>query len=119
MALQTWTVRAALQGALDRLAPLQSDPRLANAEQALVGELSVADTAALNALRVDDTIAPGQRGARAQQIEDKVFALNTVESAHEAELGVDAFYTALDMSADAAGAIRLGLGTYVSDYTSR
>lgn len=115
MALRAWTVREALQGALDRLGPLQTDVRLDAAAQALVGELSQADTLALNALRPDNTIAGGQRNARATQIEDKVFALDTVEAAHGQEIGVDAFYNALDLSQDAAGAIRLGSPTFVSD----
>lgn len=117
--LEPWAVRTALQEAITRLTALQVHPLLSSSEQALCGELRQADTLALNALRADGTIVPGQRGARAQQIEDKVFALDTVEAAHEDVIGIDAFYNALDMSADAAGAIRLGLATYVSDYASR
>ena len=115
MALQTFTVREALEGANARLVPLQTDGRLDAAEQALVGELLQANTLALNALRPDNTIAQGQRTARAQQIEDKVFALNTVEGAHGQAIGIDAFYNSMDLSTDAAGAIRLGLPTFVSD----
>lgn len=112
--LQTWSVRDALQGAIQRLALLQGDPRLGGAEQALVGELSQVDTLALNALRADGTISPGQRTARAQAIEDKVFALDAVEYAH-ATLPVDSLYNAKDLSQDAARAIRLGLPTFTSD----
>lgn len=115
MAAQTFTVREAVEGALARLAPLQSDVRLDSAEQALVGELHQADTLALNALRADNTVPLGQRNARATQIEDKVFALDTVETAHEAAIGIDAFYNALDLSMDAASAIRFGRPTFVSD----
>lgn len=115
MALRPWGVREALTGANARLVPLQTDIRLDAAEQALVGELIQANTLALNALRTDDTIPAGQRNARAQQIEDKVRALNTVEAAHEAEISVDAFYNALDLSVDAASAIRTGSPTFMSN----
>lgn len=115
VALRTWAVREALEGALARLTPLQTDVRLDAASQALVGELSQADTLALNALRPDDTIAGGQRNARATQIEDKVRANNTVEAAHKDTIPIDAYYNAMDLSMDAAGAIRLGSPTFVSD----
>lgn len=115
MALRVWTVREALQGALSRLGPLQTDVRLDAAAHALVGELSQADTLALNALRADNTLAAGQRTARAQQIEDKVRANNTVEAAHEDTIPIDAYYNAMDLSMDAAGAIRIGSPTFVSD----
>lgn len=115
MALETFTVRDALTGALARLSLLQTDVRLDAAERALVGEIVQADTLALNALRADDTIAGGQRNARAQQIEDKVRALGTVETSHQAEISIDAFYNALDLSTDAAGAIREGRSSFVSD----
>lgn len=118
MALLTWTVRDALTQALARLSPLQVDIRLDAAAHALVGELSQADTLALNALRADNTIVAGQRNARAQQIEDKVRALGVVENAHGQEIGIDAFYNALDLSMDAAGAIRLGLPTFRSDIST-
>lgn len=115
MALRTWTVREALEGALARLAPLQVDVRLSAAEQALVGELAQADTLALGVLRTNNTITGGQRNARATAIEDKVRANNTVEAAHGAQVGVDAYYNALDLSMDAADAIRRGSPTLVSD----
>lgn len=115
MALRTWTVREALEGALARLAPLQTDVRLDAAARALVGELNQADTLALNVLRADNTISPGQRTARAQQIDDKQRALGVVEQAHGTVIGIDAFYNALDLSTDAAQAIRLGLPTFISD----
>jgi hypothetical protein len=118
MALEIFTVRVALEGALVRLALLETDLRLDAAERALVSELIQADTLALNALRADDMIVPGQRTARAQQIEDKVFALDTVETAHDAEIGIDAFYNALDLSQDAARAIRDGLPTFLSDIST-
>lgn len=118
MALLRWTVRDALTLALARLSPLQGEARLDAAARALVGELSQADTLALNALRADHTIVPGQRNARAQQIEDKVRALGTVEAAHGEEIGIDAFYNALDLSMDAAGAIRLGLPSFLSDIST-
>lgn len=115
MALRSWGVREALNGAIVRLTPLQADVRLDGAERALVGELIQADTLALNALRADDTISPGQRTARAQQIDDKVFANQTVEQAHDDVIGVDAYYNALDLSQDAAAAIRIGSPTFLSD----
>lgn len=118
MALLTWTVRDALTQALARLSPLQVDVRLDAAAHALAGELSQADTLALNALRADNTIVSGQRNARAQQIEDKVRALGVVEGAHGQEIGIDAFYNALDLSMDAAGAIRLGVPTFRSDIST-
>ena len=89
-----------------RPTPLQTDARLDSAEQAL------------SVLRADNTIQAGQRNARAQNIEDKVRALNTVEAAHEAQVGIDAFYNALDLSLDAAGAIRLGLPTIQTDIST-
>lgn len=113
-----WGVREALTEANTRLVALQTNPILDGAQQALVGELIQVNTLALNALRVDDTIAAGQRAARAQAIEDKVRALNTVEAAHEAQIGIDAFYNALDLSMDAAGAIRLGSPTFQSDIST-
>lgn len=115
MALQTFTVRQALEGADARLTALQTNPILDSAQRALVGELLNVNTLALNALRPDNTIAAGQRTARAQAIEDKVRALGTVEAAHGAQVGIDAFYTALDQSMDSAGAIRLGQPTFISD----
>jgi len=118
MALETFTVRDALTAALARLTLLQTDVRLDAAERALVGELIQADTLALNALRADDTIAPGQRTARARQIEDKVFALGRVETAHQTEISIDAFYNALDLSTDAAGMISLGVPSFVSDIST-
>lgn len=114
MALRIWGVREALTAANQRLTPLQTDVRLSSAEQALCGELLQANTLAINALRADDTIAQGQRVARAQQIEDKVFASDTVEHAHQ-ELSVDTLYNAKDLSQDAAGAIRIGSPTFLSD----
>jgi len=118
MALETFTVRLALEGALARLTLLQTDIRLDAAERALVGELAQADTLALNVLRTDDTIVPGQRTARARQIEDKVFALGRIETAHQTEISIDAFYNALDLSTDAADMIRLGLPSFVSDIST-
>lgn len=115
MALQTFTVRQALEGAVARLTPLQTDARLSAAERALVGELITVDNQALGALRPDNTIAAGQRVARSQAIEDKVRALGTVVDAHLDVIPIDAFYTALDQSMDAAGSIRLGLPTFTSD----
>ena len=115
MATRVWTVREGLEDAIARLVLLQSDARLAPAEQALCGELDQADRLALNALRSDNTVAGGQRTARAQQIEDKVFALNTVERAHAAELSPLELYAAMDLSTDCAGAIRLGQSSFVSD----
>jgi len=118
MALETFTVRAALEGALARLTPLQTDVRLDAAERALVGEVIQADTLALSALRADNTIVAGQRNARSQQIFDKVRALGRVETAHQTEISIDAFYNALDLSTDAAGAIKLGLPSFVSDIST-
>lgn len=115
MALRVWTVREALEGANSRLVPLQTDARLDAAAQALVGELLQANTLALNALRPDNTIAPGQRTARAQQIDDKARANGVVEGAHTADIGIDEYYNALDLSTDAAEAIRLGLPSFLSD----
>lgn len=118
MALETFTVRQALEGANSRLTALQINPILSAAQQALVGELLNVNTLALNALRPDNTIATGQRIARAQAIEDKVFALGTVCDAHQMTISIDAFYNALDLSIDAAGAIRLGLPTFRSDIST-
>lgn len=118
MALVTLTVRQALEMANARLTPLQTDARLDSAEQALTGAVLQANNQALSVLRADNTIQAGQRNARAQNIEDKVGALNTVETAHEAEIGIDAFYNALDLSLDAAGAIRLGLPTIQTDIST-
>jgi hypothetical protein len=115
VALRTWTVREALEGALARLTPLQTDVRLDAASQALVGELHQADTLALNALRADNTIVPGQRNARANQIDDKVKANDTVERAHQTTIGIDEYYNALDLSTDAASAIRIGSPSFISD----
>lgn len=115
MALQTFTVRQALEGANTRLTILQVNPILDAAQQALVGELLNVNTLALNVLRADNTISPGQRTARAQAIEDKVRALGAVEAAHGAQVGIDAFYNAMDLSMDAAGVIRLGLPSFTSD----
>lgn len=115
MALQTFTVRQALDGADSRLTALQTNPILDSAQRALVGELLQVNTLALNALRPDNTIAAGQRNARAQAIEDKVRALGTVEAAHGAQVGIDAFYNAMDLSMDAAGVIRLGQPSFLSD----
>lgn len=106
----------ALNEALARLTPLQTDARLDSASQALVGELIQADQLALGALRADDTIPAGQRNARAQQISDKVKALNQVESSHKATIGVDELYNAMDLSMDAAmRGIIFGLPTFVSN----
>lgn len=118
MALPIWTVRQALTDAIAGLTPLQTDPRLDGAAHALVGELIQADTLALNALRPDNTIVAGQRNARAQQIEDKVRALGTVEAAHGTEIGIAAFYNNLDLSEDSAGAIRVGSPTFLSDLST-
>ena len=118
MALRTWTVREALEGALARLVPLQTDPQLDAAARALVGELHQVDTLALNALRADNTIVTGQRNARAQAIDDKVKALGIVCDAHQSTISVDAFYNALDLSSDGASAIRQGLPTFVSDIST-
>lgn len=112
--MRTWTVREALEGAIARLTLLETDVRLTAAQQALVGELRQADQQALNVLRADNTLQPNQRNARAQNIEDKVFAAETVEQAH-AELGVDELYNARDLSQDAAMAIRLGGPTFNSN----
>lgn len=114
MALRTWTVRDALTEANVGLVALQSDPRLAGNERALAGELVQANTLALNALRPDNTIVPGQRVARAQQIEDKVFALEVVDKAHAGEFAVADIYDRMDLSQDAATAIRAGAPTFVS-----
>ena len=118
MALQAFTVREALTQSNLRLVPLQTDVRLDNAVHALCGELGQANTLALNALRPDNTIVAGQRNARAQQIEDKVRALGTVCDAHLADISIDAFYNALDLSMDAAGAIRLGVSSFSSDIST-
>jgi len=118
MAIETFTVREALDGALARLTLLQTDGRLDSTEQALIGEVIQADTLALNALRANNTIVGGQRNARSQQIWDKVRALGAVETAHQMEISIDAFYNALDLSTDAAGAIRLGLPSFVSDIST-
>lgn len=111
---QTFTVRQALETAIAGLTLVQTNPVLDSAQQALVGELINADQLALNALRPDNTIVAGQRAARAQQIEDKVFALGTVEAAHEAQIPLSAFYDYLDLSEDAAGAIRQGLPSFIT-----
>lgn len=109
MPLTTYTVRQLLEEqALPRLIPLQTDLRLTAAQRALAGELVQADTLALNALRPDNTIVPGQRTARAQNIWDKVFALNTVQAATEAALGIDTLYNGMDASDAAAWAISRG-----------
>ena len=118
MALIRWTIFEALNQAIIRLSALQMDARLTASEQALCGELAQADSLVLNALRADHTIAVGQRNARAQQIEDKVFALGVVETAHRYEISIDAFYNALDLSTDAAEAIRLGLPSFISDIST-
>ena len=109
MALETFTVRQALQDAIAGLTLLQTDLRLDAAERALCGELAQQDTLALNALRVDDTIIPGQRVARAQAIEDKARAVGIVVDAHQDTISIAEFYNMIDLSFDAAGAIRLGL----------
>lgn len=113
--MRPYGVREALQGANLRLVPLQSHVSLDAAAQALCGELLQANTLALNALRADDTLAGGQRTARATQVDDKARALTTVESAHGAEIGVDAFYNALDLSTDAAECLRSGTTVFLSD----
>lgn len=118
MALQTISVRTALTQAIAGLTALSSDVRLSGAERALCGELAQVDQLALNALRPDDTIAAGQRGARAQAIEDKIGALSTVEAAHEAVIPIAEFYNFLDLSLDGAGAIRVGSPTFLSDLST-
>lgn len=118
MTVESHSVRSALTTAIAGLTALSSDPRLSGAEQALCGELAQVDQLALNALRPDETIQPGQRGARAQAIEDKVGALSTVEEAHEAEIGIAAFYNMLDLSLDCAGAVRIGSPTFLSDLST-
>lgn len=118
MALQAFTVRQALEGANTRLTTLQVNPILDNAQQALVGELLQVNTTALNVLRPDNTIAAGQRTARAQAIEDKVKALSAVQAAHKADIGIAEFYNPLDLSLDCAGAIRIGSPTFLSDLTT-
>jgi hypothetical protein len=112
--MRPWTVREALEAVLLRLTLLEVDPRLVASQRALVGELRQADQQALNVLRADNTIQPGQRNARAQQIEDKVFAAEVIERAHT-DLGVDELYNARDLSQDAAVAIRAGLASFTSD----
>jgi hypothetical protein len=118
VALETFTVRQALEGANARLVLLQTNPILQAAEQALCGELVNVNTLALNALRADNTIVPGQRLARGNAIDDKVRALGTVCDAHQHVIPVDAFYNALDLSTDAAEAIRLGLPSFRSDIST-
>ena len=114
MALHEWTVRAALTEAITRLTPLQADSRLGANERALAGELVQADQLALNALRADHTVAPGQRQARYQNILDKVFALEVVDKAHAGEFTVAELYDAMDLSQDAAVAIRDGVPTFLT-----
>lgn len=118
MATETFTVRDALTRAIAGLTLLQTDARLGAAEQALVGELLQVDTLALNALRPDGTIAAGQRNARAQAIEDKVFALGNVVDAHQDTITIAEFYNMLDLSEDAAGAIRLAAPSFRSDIST-
>jgi len=115
VALRTWTVREALEGAVQRLALVAVHPALSAANQALVGEVIQADNLALGALRLDNTIPPGQRGARANQIVDKVRASLTVEAVHGRTVGVAIFYTGLELSDDAAETIRAGLPSFASD----
>lgn len=115
MALRTWTITEALEDIFERSTPLQTNPALDAAERALVGELAQACTLVQNALRPDNTIAAGQRNARAQQVEDKVHALNIVEAAHESEISIDAFYNMLDLATDMADAIRRGAPTFLSN----
>lgn len=115
MAAETRSTRQALLDANTRLTLLQTDPRLDSAGQALAGELIQANTLAINAMNAQDIIPGGQRSARAQQIEDKVFANATVQRAHNADISIDEYYNALDLSQDAAGAIRIGSGTFTSD----
>ena len=115
MALRTWGTIEALNGAIARLIPLQTDSRLSAAEQALCGELQQADELALNAMNAQGIIPGGQRNARAQQIEDKVYALGVVEGNHEDEISPDEFYNAMDLSMDCATAIRAGVNTFISD----
>jgi hypothetical protein len=116
MALRTWGTIEALNGAIARLIPLQSDVRLSAAEQALCGELQQADQLALNAMNAQGIIPQqGQRNARATQIEDKVHALGIVEANHSEEISPDEFYNAMDLSMDCATAIRDGVNTFISD----
>lgn len=118
MALEVRTIEEALNAAIARLVPLQTDIRLTANQQALVGELRQADQNALNVLQPDNTILPGQRGARASQIEDAVHALGAVATAHKEDISVDEFYNALDLSVDAAIAIRAGNPTFISDIST-
>lgn len=114
MPLKSWGIAEALNVAIAGLTLLETDARLDSAEQALVGELIQVDQLALAALRPDGTIPGGQRNARAQAIEDKVFALSRVEAAHETNISITEFYDMLDLSEDCAGAIRLGAPTFLS-----
>src|SRR5262245_29433771 len=100
MALRTWGVREALTGAISRLNPLQTDSRLGPPEQALCGELIQMDQQAINAMNAAGVIPGGQRNARAQAIEDKTFALDTVLRVHMDDVGVDELYNAMDLSWD-------------------
>lgn len=114
MALRTWGVGEALTEANVGLAVLQTDARLAANEQAIAGELAQANQQALNVLRPDDTVPPNQRNARATAIVDKVFALESVDKAHAGEFAVADIYDRMDLSQDAAAAIRVGLPTFQS-----
>ena len=114
MPLRTWGIREALTFANAGLTVLQTDARLNANEQAIAGELAQANQLAINALRADDTIAAGQRTARAQAIEDKVFALETVDKTHAGEFAVSEIYDLMDLSQDCAAAIRIGSPTFVS-----
>lgn len=114
MALRVWGIREALTFANAGLSVLQTDARLAANEQAIAGELEQVNTLALNALRADDTIAAGQRVARAQAIEDKVFALEIIDKTHAGEFAVSEIYDLMDLSQDCAASIRIGSPTFVS-----
>ena len=114
MALRTWGVREALTFAVEQLGTLATDVRLNANERAIAGELQQADQLALNALRADETVPAGQRQARYQQILDKVFALEVVDKAHAGEFAVNELYDLMDLSQDAATALRDNLTTFSS-----
>jgi hypothetical protein len=114
MPLKTWGIREALTFANAGLVLLESDPRLASNEQAVAGELEQANTLAINALRADDTISPGQRTGRAGAIMDKVFALEAIDKAHAGEFAVSEIYDLMDLSEDCAVSILDGAPTFLS-----